>query len=82
MLADSLYGDGSRFVDVLYQLKLDFVLAIRSNHPVWLPPGQTVRSLGWRKYKRVFSDGKTELRYIRASYFWQASCSTVLGVNN
>ena len=71
VLADSLYGEsGCNFVDVLYQLKLDFVVAIRSNHAVWLPPGQAVRSLRWRQYKRVFSDGKTELRYIRASYFW------------
>jgi len=44
VLADSLYGEsGCGFVDVLYQLKLDFVVAIRSNHAVWLPRGQTVR---------------------------------------
>lgn len=38
VLADSLYGEsGSNFVNVLYELKLDFTLAIRSNHAVWLP---------------------------------------------
>jgi len=66
VLADSLYGEsGSNFIDVLYQLKLDFAVAIRGNHAVWLPREQTVRSLRWRKYERIFSDGKSELRYIR-----------------
>jgi len=38
VLADSLYGEsGSGFVNVLYELKLDFAVAIRSNHAVWLP---------------------------------------------
>lgn len=70
VLADSLYGEsGCSFVDVLYQLKLDFVVAIRSNHAVWLPRGQTVRCNRWRKYERVFSNGKTELRYIREIIF-------------
>jgi len=37
VLADSLYGEsGSGFVNVLYELKLDFAVAIRSNHAVWL----------------------------------------------
>ena len=80
VLADSLYGEsGSNFIDVLYELKLDFVVAIRSNHAVWLPREQTVRSLRWRKYERVFSDGRTETRYIReiiygkrrAQQYWQ-----------
>lgn len=43
VLADSLYGEsGSNFIDVLYQLKLDFAVAIRSNHAVWLPSEQAV----------------------------------------
>lgn len=46
VLADSLYGEsGCGFIDVLYELKLNFVVAIRSNHAVWLPREQTVRSL-------------------------------------
>jgi SRSO17 transposase len=66
VLADSLYGEsGSNFIDVLYQLKLDFAVAIRPNHAVWLPREQTVRCNRWRKYERVFSDGKTQTRYIR-----------------
>jgi len=43
VLADSLYGEsGCGFINVLYELKLD-VVAIRSNHAVWLPREQTVR---------------------------------------
>lgn len=49
VLADSLYGEsGCGFIDVLYELKLDFAVAIRSNHAVWLPQGQTVRYNRWR----------------------------------
>jgi SRSO17 transposase len=80
VLADSLYGEsGCGFIDVLYQLKLEFVVAIRSNHAVWLPREQTVRCNRWRKYERVFSSGKTQTRYIReiiygqhrAEQYWQ-----------
>ncbi len=35
VLADSLYGEsGVNFIDVLYELKLRFAVAIRSNHTV------------------------------------------------
>lgn len=80
VLADSLYGEsGSKFVDVLYQLKLNFVLAIRSNHAVWLPVEERVRCNRWRKFDRVFSDGTTQQRFIReiiygkrrATQFWE-----------
>jgi len=33
------------------------------------------------KFERVFSDGKSELRYIR-NHLWQASRSAILGVDN
>ena len=66
VLADSLYGEsGSNFVRVLQELKIPYVLAIRSNHGVWLPKEQRVRHNRWREYIRTFSDGKTEKRYIR-----------------
>lgn len=80
VLADSLYGEsGVPFVNVLYKLKLPFVLAIRSNHSVLLPQGQRVRMNRWRKFERVFSTGKREQRWIReiiygkrgATQFWQ-----------
>ena len=80
VLADSLYGEsGSNFIDVLYQLKLNFAVAIRSNHTAWLPHGQTVRSNRWRPFERFFQDGATEQRWIqeiifgkrRAEQFWK-----------
>ena len=80
VLADSLYGEsGSNFIDVLYELKLPFVVAIRSNHAVWLPKEQRVRCNRWREFTRVFSDGTTQQRYLReiifgkrhATQFWE-----------
>ncbi len=85
VLADSLYGEsGSNFLNVLYELKLNFAVAIRSNHAVWLPKEQKVRCNRWhasrlksgnpptalaRKFERVFSDGATQKRYIREVIF-------------
>ncbi len=66
VLADSLYGESqSNFISVLQELKLNFVVAIRSNHGVWLPKDQRVRANKWRSYNRIFSDGRREKRYIR-----------------
>jgi SRSO17 transposase len=72
VLADSLYGESdSNFLSVLNQLQLDFVVAIRSNHGVWLPQGQKVRHNRWRAYERIFSDETTEKRYIQEIIFGQ-----------
>ncbi|NJL56703.1 IS701 family transposase, partial [bacterium] len=66
VLADSLYGEsGSSFIAHLQQLKLPYVVAIRSNHALWLPKEQRVRCNRWRSFERIFSDGSTETRYIR-----------------
>ena len=66
VLADSAYGEsGSNFVRVLEQLKLPYVLAIRSNHAMWLPKEQRVRSNRWCEYERTFSDGRSETRFIQ-----------------
>ena len=41
VLADSLYGESKvNFVNVLEELKLPYILAIRSNHAMWLPQDQ------------------------------------------
>lgn len=70
VLADSLYAESdSNFLSVLCELQLDFVVAIRSNHGVWLPQGQRVRYNRWRPYNRIFSDGEQEKRYIREIVF-------------
>ena len=72
VLADSLYGESDcNFLGVLYELKLNFVVAIRSNHSVWLPQGQKVRQNKWRAYDRSFCDGTKEKRYIREIIFGQ-----------
>jgi SRSO17 transposase len=65
VLADSLYGESSQFIGKLDEYKLDYVVAIRSNHGVWLPVGESVRANKWCKFKRTFSDEKSETRYIR-----------------
>jgi SRSO17 transposase len=70
VLADSEYGESEEnFISILNQEKLNFVLAIRSNHGVWLPSGQRVRYNKWREFERIFSTGKTEKRYVREIIF-------------
>jgi len=76
VLADSLYGEsGCGFINVLYELKLDFVVAIRSNHAVWLPREQTVRCNRWRK--RVFSDGKTSFVIFEKLFLASAALNNI-----
>ena len=71
VLADSLYGESSDFVGALENLHLTYVVAIRSNHGVWLPPGQRLRYTNWRPFERVFSNGKQHTRFIREIVFGQ-----------
>ena len=72
ILADSLYGESEcNFISTLYEFKLDFIVAIRSNHGVWLPQGQKVRYNRWRTYDRVFSDDKQEKKYVLICVRWQ-----------
>ena len=66
VLADSLYGEsGSNFIHSLEELNLNYVVAIRSNHGVWMPSHQRIRYNKWRKFDRIFADGKQQVRYIR-----------------
>ena len=66
VLADSLYGEsGSNFVSVIEELEIEYAVAIRSNHGVWLPKGQKVRANKWRAFQNIRWDGKEETRYIR-----------------
>ena len=58
VLADSLYGEASSFIRTLENHKLAWVVAIRSNHGVWLPPEQKVRANKWCKFQRTFSNQK------------------------
>ena len=65
VLADSFYGESSQFLEKLTQYQLTYVVAIRSNHGVWLPANQSVRANKWYKFERTFSNQKSETRYIR-----------------
>jgi hypothetical protein len=46
-------------------LVLPYILAIRSNHGLWLPQDQQVYEEPWQTFKRTFSNGTTEIRYMR-----------------
>lgn len=65
ILSDSLYGESSQFIRKLEKYKLPYVVAIRSNHAVWMPFDQKVRANKWCLFERVFSNQKSETRYIR-----------------
>lgn len=65
VLADALYGESGPFIQTLNELELPYVVAIRQNHGMLLPPGQYIRTTRWRPWQRVLSDGTNETRYIR-----------------
>jgi SRSO17 transposase len=65
VLADSLYGESSQFIQKLTEKQLAYIVAVRSNHGVWLPAMQRVRANKWCKFERTFSNPKSEVRYIR-----------------
>lgn len=65
VLSDSLYGESSKFIGKLEKNQLPYVVAIRSNHGVWMPSEQKVRANKWCKFERIFSNQKSETRYIR-----------------
>ncbi len=69
VLADSLYGESGEFISALHRLRLQYVVALRSNHGVWMGPGQRPRRTRWRPFDRVFTDGTSEQRFIRETIF-------------
>jgi len=69
VLADSLYGESGPFIAALHRLGLQYVVAIRSNHGVWMLPGQRIRQTRWRPFERVFTDGSSEQRFLRETIF-------------
>jgi len=69
VVADSLYGESSRFLGALARLKLPFIVAIRSNHGVWMPSEQEVYSEAWTSYDQPLAEKPTERRYIREIIF-------------
>jgi SRSO17 transposase len=71
VLADSLYGESSTFIEALFKQHLPFVVALRDNHGVWLGPNQRIRYTRWRRFARVFSDERQQTRYLREIIFGQ-----------
>jgi SRSO17 transposase len=69
VLADSMYGESGEFTAALHRLGLQYVVAIRSNHPVWTGPGERKRYTRWRTFDRVFADGSSAPRFIREVVF-------------
>ena len=69
VLADSLYGESHPFVGLLDRLKLPWIVAIRSNHGVWMPEDAEPEYSDWQSFERIFSNGKTEERYIQETIF-------------
>jgi SRSO17 transposase len=54
---------------VLHQLKLPYMVAIRSNHGVWMPKGQQIRYNRWRPYDQPLSEHPRQRRDIREVIF-------------
>ncbi|PLZ98735.1 IS701 family transposase [Fischerella thermalis CCMEE 5268] len=69
VLADTVYGECDTLINILNQSQLNFIVAIRSNVGFWLAPSQKIRYTSWKKFHRIFSNGKTEQSYIREIIF-------------
>jgi SRSO17 transposase len=73
VLADRLYGESGPFISAFHRLGVRYVVAIRSNHGVWMLPGQRIRHTRWRPFERVFTqvftDGTSEKRFLRETIF-------------
>jgi SRSO17 transposase len=69
VLADSLYGESGPFIAALHRLHLQYVVALRSNHGVWMLPRQRIRQTRWRPFARVFTDGSSEQRFVRETIY-------------
>ena len=76
VLADSLYGEASLFLRTLEKHQLSWVVAIRSNHGVWLSHEQKVRANKWCKFERTFTDDSSEIRYIREIIYGKRTTKT------
>lgn len=51
MLADSLYGESGDVITALEQSNLEYIVAIRSNHKVWMFGKERKRSNSWKPYQ-------------------------------
>ena len=58
-------------VNVLEELKLPYIWAIRSNHALWLPQDKEVYQEPWQRFERTISKGTTEIRYMAEVIYGQ-----------
>lgn len=56
---------------MIEKLGIEYAVAIRSNHGVWLPHDAKIRANKWKEFKQIRWDGKTEVRYIREIIYGQ-----------
>jgi SRSO17 transposase len=74
VLADSLYGESTTtLIRVLERLKLQFMVAIRSNHGVRMPEKEKVRQTSWKEFERILNKEQKETRYV---------CEIIFGKRN
>jgi SRSO17 transposase len=74
VLADSLYGESvTNLLRVLEKMKLHFMVAIRSNHGVWMPEEEKVEQTAWQEFDRILSKGQRQKRYVCEIIFGQRS---------
>jgi len=64
VLADSRYGESSKFIQGLNKLHLKYVVAIRRNHKAWLNQEEVTYS-DWQTFDRVFSNANEQTRFIQ-----------------
>ncbi len=69
VLADSLYGESGDVITVLDKLNLEYIVAIRSNHKVWMFGNERKRYNQWKGYQQKLSHRQSETRYIREISF-------------
>ena len=69
VLADSLYGESRDVISCIEKLQMMFIVAIRSNHGVLMPPGSRKRYNRWKAYQQKLSHRPTETRYLREIIF-------------
>jgi SRSO17 transposase len=69
VLADSEYVESSAFTSALHRLHLQYVVALHSHHGVWMLPGQRLRQTRFRPFAHVFTDGRTEQRFLRETIY-------------
>ena len=65
------HGESGDVITALEQSNLEYIVAIRSNHKVWMFGKERKRYNRWKPYQQKLSRKKSETRYIREIIFGQ-----------